>query len=132
MYEELIKALRYCDLVVNKTEDTLQCGVCQYFERCSDLDNQVADALEAQAAQFAEESDKRQILHNQIALLERDATAKDAEIERLTIKCRAAVIDLNGWCPSCKRYDVDFNEMCCKCGRGESQYEWRGICNENN
>lgn len=111
MYEELIKALRYCDLVVNKTEDTLQCGVCPYFERCSDLDNQAADALEAQAAQLA---------------------AKDAEIERLTIEGRAAVIDLNGWCPSCKRYDVHFNEMCCKCGRGESQYKWRGVCSENN
>lgn len=70
MHEELVKALRYCDLVVNKTEDTLQCGVCPYFERCSDLDNQAADALEAQTAQLA---------------------AKDAEIERLKMLAERAL-----------------------------------------
>lgn len=84
---EVIKALRYCDKVVNKTEETLQCGVCPLFEECYRSGQIAADLLERQ----------------------------QEEIAKLKELLKLAVADISG-CEACKHFDVVDNKIICGLG----------------
>ncbi|WP_040659732.1 hypothetical protein [Oscillibacter ruminantium] len=111
--EKLIAAMRYCNAVVNDTENTGRCNFCPYRDHCSDLDNEAADALERLTAESAEKDAEIGRLTNLAQDAQKQWKAEyamrrkfEADRDRLQAELDAAVEDLNGTgaCFTCKHF----------------------------